>query len=261
VDACLAALLDPRSRMQVRYGGRFHQRVAFASGRRALAEHLVWFLIDGRASGDFGGSHLVLRSGALLWLPPRTPHEAVIEVGSSLVGLRIALGVSSRSREPHSVTSAWEARPLLEQIAAEIEAPRPFGSERVRALLAATRCLMLRAPIRARAGALSGQQCDRLRSLASRRPGLGIAELAAESGLSRDYFARAFRATFGMPPRRWLLQERLRAARDLLGRSPMSIKEVARAVGCRDANLFARQFTRAYGRSPRAHRREAAAGP
>jgi AraC-like DNA-binding protein len=262
VDACLAALLDPRSRVQVVYGGRFHQRVPFASGSRSLAEHLLWFLLEGRAVGDFGGTHLVLRPGTLLWLPPRTAHDAVIEAGSSLVGLRLALGPSAaRARAPLSLAGAWEARPLLEQIAAELETPRPLGAERVRALLAAVRCLLLRAPAKMRTGLLSERQCHALRSAAARQPVLGIGVLAAIVGLSRDYFARAFRASFGVSPRQWLLQERLRAARDLLERTPLTIKEVARAVGCRDANLFARQFRRAHGRSPRAHRREAAKGP
>lgn len=263
MDACLAALLDRRVPVAVRNGGRFHQRIPFASGPRELRQHLVWFLLSGRASGAFAGRHAELRPGALLWVTPGTPHDAVIETGSSLVGLRIDIGSTRIQRRATLLTDAWEARPLLEQAVSELGRHDRYAAERLRALLAAVRGLLLREPDEPRAGPLSDAQRQAVQALAARRlgHGLAIADLAAAARLSRDYFARAFRRTYGVPPRQWLLLERLRAARALLERTTLPVKEIARTVGIADANLLARQFRRAYGHSPRAFRRERASGP
>ena len=45
---------------------------------------------------------------------------------------------------------------------------------------------------------------------------LSITDIAAECGLSRSYFARAFKKSTGLPPQRWLAAYRLRKARHLL---------------------------------------------
>ncbi len=70
------------------------------------------------------------------------------------------------------------------------------------------------APLRA----LPAGQRDRLCRLVRERIADQLApdDLARAVGLSGDYFARLFRASFGVSPRQWLADERIRAAARLL---------------------------------------------
>jgi AraC family transcriptional regulator len=77
-----------------------------------------------------------------------------------------------------------------------------------------------------------------------------LADLAAACGLSVSHFSRAFRATTGMPPHRWLLARRVEVAKTLLAGSRRTIAEVALEVGFFDQSHFKRVVTRNVGTSP-----------
>jgi AraC family transcriptional regulator len=96
---------------------------------------------------------------------------------------------------------------------------------------------------------------ERLR--AGMEGGAGLAEVADAVGLSPWHFCRAFRASTGDPPQRWLAHRRIDTACDLLRDPRRSVLEVALAVGFGGASQFARAFRRATGASPSAWRREA----
>lgn len=74
-------------------------------------------------------------------------------------------------------------------------------------------------------------------------------ELAAMANLSPWYFLRQFRLRYGMPPHAWLIQARLRKARQLLqnGGRPA---DVSLQCGFTDQSHFTRHFKRAMGVSP-----------
>jgi AraC family transcriptional regulator, arabinose operon regulatory protein len=73
-------------------------------------------------------------------------------------------------------------------------------------------------------------------------------------GWTSDYFSRRFRRHFGVPPRTWLTQERVRRAKVLLLESELSIQQVARRVGFDNQRFFATQFRRLNGESPSKYR-------
>jgi len=60
---------------------------------------------------------------------------------------------------------------------------------------------------------------------------LALAEIAAISGLSTYHFIRAFSKTFGVPPHKYVLDQRLDFAEGLLVAGSMSIVEVAHLAG------------------------------
>lgn len=80
-----------------------------------------------------------------------------------------------------------------------------------------------------------------------------LAEIAAETGLSRYQLVRSFRAEVGMPPYAWLAQHRVARARGLLdrGRSPA---EAAALAGFADQAHLTRWFRRVVGVTPGAYR-------
>ena len=81
--------------------------------------------------------------------------------------------------------------------------------------------------------------------------------LAHTAGLSASHFRRRFKATFGCTPMEFLERVRMEQASRLVQGGELSIKEVARKVGYRDANNFSTAFKRFHGNSPQSHRRTA----
>lgn len=108
-----------------------------------------------------------------------------------------------------------------------------------------------------RSGALSADDVRRVKDLLmSRLDGdVSIAALASECGLSRSHFIRAFKASTGRPPYRWLAEQRLLQARQLLVDSKLSIVEITERLGFVNQSHFTRAFAKAYGVTPGALRR------
>jgi AraC family transcriptional regulator len=84
---------------------------------------------------------------------------------------------------------------------------------------------------------------------------INIARLASECGLSTSQFARAFRQSTGCPPHRWLLEQRIKRAQDLLLTSDRTLTEIARACGFYDQPHLTRAFGQTVGTSPGLWRR------
>ena len=80
------------------------------------------------------------------------------------------------------------------------------------------------------------------------------ASLAHTAGLSASHFRRRFKATFGCTPMAYLGRVRMEQGARLIQGGELSIKEVARRVGYRDANNFSTAFKRFHGNSPQSHR-------
>jgi AraC family transcriptional regulator len=86
---------------------------------------------------------------------------------------------------------------------------------------------------------------------------VSILDVARACNLSRGYFIHAFRETTGMTPYRWLQNERISRACELLRTSELSLSEVATACGFADQSHFTRAFASAVGTSPGSWRRNA----
>jgi AraC family transcriptional regulator len=81
---------------------------------------------------------------------------------------------------------------------------------------------------------------------------LTLAEVAAQCGLSRAHFARAFKNTFGMPVHAWLQAQRIDKAQRLLAPQDKSMIQVALECGFADQSHFSRVFKRVLGVAPAA---------
>ena len=97
----------------------------------------------------------------------------------------------------------------------------------------------------------AGQRLQHIAEMMNSHPetDYSLDELAAMANLSPWYFLRQFRLRYGMPPHAWLIQARLRKARQLLqnGGRPA---DVSLQCGFTDQSHFTRHFKRAMGVSP-----------
>jgi AraC family transcriptional regulator len=84
---------------------------------------------------------------------------------------------------------------------------------------------------------------------------ISLAALAGLVGLSACYFCRAFRQSFGIPPQRYQLRQRIERAKTLLAKHAASVTDVGLVVGYNDTSAFCTAFRRVAGLTPSAYRR------
>jgi AraC family transcriptional regulator len=84
---------------------------------------------------------------------------------------------------------------------------------------------------------------------------ISLAALARLVGLSACYFCRAFRQSFGMPPQRYQLKQRIECAKTLLVKHAASVTDVSLTVGYNDTSAFCTAFRRVTGLTPSTYRR------
>lgn len=106
-------------------------------------------------------------------------------------------------------------------------------------------------------GRLSASQQRRLRAFIAGSLGteLSVARLAGEVHMSAEHFAHCFKLTFGVPPYRFVRQQRIAVAQQLLRRSGWSIAQVAMSVGFASQSHFTQVFRQDTGHTPAQWRR------
>ena len=84
---------------------------------------------------------------------------------------------------------------------------------------------------------------------------LPLNELAKEAGMSLSGMNRLFREYLKMPPHRYIREQRMRAAEEMLRLNALSVKETAAAAGYENALNFSTEFRKFYGYPPSAVKR------
>jgi AraC family transcriptional regulator len=84
---------------------------------------------------------------------------------------------------------------------------------------------------------------------------VSLAALAADAGLSRFHFCRAFKESTGLSPHAWLRQHRLEQAMNMLRDTEASIVSVAAELGYASQTAFAAAFRKLTGETPSDWRR------
>jgi AraC-like DNA-binding protein len=82
-----------------------------------------------------------------------------------------------------------------------------------------------------------------------------VQELARLLGLSASHFCRAFKCTFGVAPRLYVLRRRIEAAQGLMLTTPEPLSSIAIRCGLCDQPHFTRSFRRIVGETPYMWRR------
>jgi AraC family transcriptional regulator len=132
---------------------------------------------------------------------------------------------------------------------------RDAVAETIALRLIRTHCLTTAGP--ARPARLAPARLRRVCELIEERlqDDLSLDDLAAVAGLSRAYFARAFRQTTGQTPYGYLRERRVARAKSLLAGSSHGIADVAFSVGFRSQSHLGRVFRNATGMTPAEYRR------
>lgn len=266
-SAWLAALADERNSLDFALFGFDAVSWDWAFRQRLLPDHLMYLVTDGSCAADIEGTPVELTPGSFLWMQPGMRHTFAVGASPQPLTLyfsrfrlrRDARGLVLRDRPIQQWDGAWELLELMDQFLDELRTQLPFRETRLRGLLLAICAATLRGRetetahstgtlTRVQRRAIEGCIRDNLADWPSPR------DLADHVHLSLDYFSRLFTQTFGMPPRAWLVQERVRRGARLLSESLQNVSEVAASLGYEDVSAFSHQFKQRYGVSPRAYR-------
>jgi AraC family transcriptional regulator len=157
--------------------------------------------------------------------------------------------------------------PILSQLAAALlpvfDSSESFSQLFLEHLLTAAALHVMTAHAEARPsdaphrGGLAGWQQRRIRELADAQSDadLSLAEMATACRLSPSHFLRAFSASFGITPHRWVVLQRIERAKILLLETSLSLDEIATRTGFASQSHFTRVFAQATACSPGAWRR------
>lgn len=83
---------------------------------------------------------------------------------------------------------------------------------------------------------------------------LTIADIAAQAALSKRSLARHFRAQMGTTPLRWLLEQRLQRARELMETTDAPVSRIARETGFGSIETLRYHFSGNVGTTPTSYR-------
>lgn len=225
--------------------------------------HLIWFVIGGSVKVTSDKVAHTARAGTGFWVPPGRRHTEEPRPGSRVFYLRFLATGGAIEHDVYedlvATRVAWHLRWYLDELHRAVRFAQELQAPQVRALLVCLLIEIVRNNVHAADDPppLSDQQLEAV--LTHMRTHMGETltprDLARQVGLSLAYFSPLFKRTVGLTPRRWILEQRMLAAADLLGEGPVTMAEVAAAVGCPDANLFGRQFRAVHGVSPGAYQR------
>ncbi len=117
---------------------------------------------------------------------------------------------------------------------------------------------VLQKVVRARKGGLAPWQMRRASELLHEKihGRLRLSELARECGLSVSHFARSYKIAFGLSPHQWLIQHRIKRAKELMTGTRSSLMEIAIQSGFSDQAAFTRTFRQVLGVAPGNWRRQ-----
>ncbi|MDA3963511.1 MAG: helix-turn-helix domain-containing protein [Planctomycetota bacterium] len=268
-SAWLAAVADPSSKVAFGVCRYHHKHGMWTNPRWSMRDHFVTLIEQGCLVAEIDDQVIELHSGDMLWIPAATPN--LIRGDPSQPDLRhinlrfsVHAGVAPVvfAQRYRLFRRAASLRPLLDELLAYHGDPGAHAAVRLRGLLlaVATAAFALEGSLADGPG-LDAQQRRRVQQLVAERVGDGLdpAGLADGLGLSLDYFTRRFRHSYGVPPRRFLIEERMRLAGIQLCESDQAVAAIGRGLGLDDPNLFSRQFRLVMGCSPSAwrHRHQA----
>ncbi len=265
----LESLISPSTDIRLELGGyqsRFTPIPGWDTGLRRINEHLLYFVAEGRCSAVLNGKRIWPAAGSLCWICPTTPFRffyGTPDKATSIYRFRFKVERRARPLRPkwshQFLPEAWKTLDIVKQIILEVERPGRFGHLRIRSLLLLLSVSVFEAhPFKKRLDTvLNDDDRSKIALLVAENTTIRRtpAELARYIGLSSSYFSKIFRRSYGLSPRSWLLQQRLRHAAMLLQESSCRISEVAEQMGYSDSYLFSRQFRQMFGASPKQWRR------
>jgi AraC family transcriptional regulator len=150
---------------------------------------------------------------------------------------------------------------IWQECQAQDERPQLYGESLTAALLS---CLFQSSRIQKRVSQQGLARIQLKRTVeymeASLLRDVRLKELASVAGLSPSHFGRAFKASTGVTPHRWIIQRRIQLAQRLMRESGKSIVIASQMAGFANQSHFTKAFRAITGATPRVWLHDLVAG-
>lgn len=255
-----------------------HAIEASAFPRREVQSHVVYLHTGPRVLAEIEGEAVSgrrwIRPG-MVWVMPQGSQHAVL-FHSRVEGLSLSYAparwqamlastpsVGARDLQEDRLLQQPQLEHIMRALWLESLAPSEPGLLAAECLATALAHVLLQQPQHGgpadekAAPGLTGRQLRHVVELVRDQLAepLPLTAMAAAAGLSVFHFLRAFQRTTGLTPHRYVLEQRMEAAKDLLRQPQRTVAEVGVLVGYAHATHFARAFRQHVGLSPRQFQR------
>jgi AraC-like DNA-binding protein len=88
------------------------------------------------------------------------------------------------------------------------------------------------------------------------REKINLDEIAEEASFSRFHFIRLFKLAYGDTPHQYMMFLRMREAEQLMENPELKIQDICFEIGFESVGTFTTQFTKVFGKTPKARRKE-----
>lgn len=264
----LTALRSPRVTVRLRGGALIRRTKPFSGLRKPAPCHVLFCIFSNTITVNATGREQQLESGDLFWVSPGVEfgmfgNDASYPTRFIGMGIEVLRGEKpvAAPRNLCIVRGSEKLQQMANLILLEHRSPSKAREAILRAALETITFLTAEEESHHRAVEGGLPDRDRQRVIAAFReslPGrITPAELAGVTAFSPDYFSRLFRRTFGVAPKSWILQQRLRQAAERLAETNEPVSRIADHFGFSDVYNFSRQFKAEHGVSPKIWRRRA----
>lgn len=213
---------------------------------------LVYYT-HGSGTGAFGDQCYSFSGGTFVLIAPGVSHWDQHQTGSGVICLEFSGGAALP--QTFGTDPLGEILRVLRQMLGEVKHQKP-GYREMTGIKLSELCLLLQRSTRGNAGEKSFEYIINYLN-ENYHEKIVLSHCAAQLNLSYDYFQHRFKALTGYSPQRFLLNRRLCAAKELLGREDISCTQIAFRCGFSTSAQFSALFKRAYGICPNRFRKEA----
>lgn len=260
-------------------------------GPRIIPDCQLVYIISGQAILEIGEDILTVHSGQGIFYGEASPHRLTISSNEPAVYSSIHFSWNKESPEPEHpgpqirdcLVADLQIRPkvytidmdeagerifppyftlpqaesMFVSIANEYKNQEPGHTMMMRGHLIQLLAFILRNQVSARASDADRMKLSPALEAIAAHPfkHWTIPELAGKSGYHPTYFAALFRGVTGMAPKQYLVQERIRIAKEML-LEKASIEEAAKALGFSSIHYFSRHFKAVTGLTPSAYKNQ-----
>ncbi len=233
--------------------GRRSCAPGFTVGPKMRDHYTLHYVLRGKGVFYTGGNTYSLESGSLFVIRPWEKYEysADLEEPWEYIWVGFDCAESFSTMLGMDVLSLPEAEPLFLTMAEK----ETQGVREWEVCAQLYRLFALLGAMRLPAGMQSQDYISRALNYiqSNYSQSIQVAELAADLGLSRNYFCRLFHQHVGMSPQTYIVSYRLERAAAFMLERKLSQKEAALQVGYPDVCAFSRMFKRKYGVAPGAY--------
>ena len=237
IQACLA---QGSSANLAGLDGYLHMPMGWDTYEQRLDEWLLYYIYDGVVKLETEGYDQFIQPGSMVLIPAGQPFRMGDGQGQPCRFARCRLQLPPAHGA--LVVAAVHLRSLIEEMVDLAAHPQQaLQAERIAALMVVMLGrLRSELPAEDAQRRLSLAQYHRLERWCAEhiRLRLSPSDIAEQLGLSLDYCIRLFSATYGCPPKVWLLQQRLRHIAVALNESDATLDAIAQSFGYNDQNLM-----------------------